>query len=237
MTIGTNDNNAFNIETNGTTKVTVGATGDVTLGAAAATQDLTANFTNFRINAPAANNAIVRLQINGTEHAAVGAAGAASGGINGTTTHNLFLRGTGIAFSGDAGVTLHGAMSSTGAWTLGPSGGAKTTINGHIQIARLDVATSGNIDYTLGTGGTLKFNSGSPKTLQAVNGDGTDGRILFITNTSGTLTIKDTSAAVGTANGRIITGSGADLTITGDGAVTMTYDAADNRWRVLSVVN
>lgn len=253
MTIGTNDNFGLNFETNGTTKIAIGTAGDSTIGPAS-NSSLNHQFNGASvtilnhngggridlINNGNGSNLAVDTQISTIQF---------SGRFN-SATNDLagirgYYRGNGTTRTGSLDLYTYNAgsvvtalsLAADGALTAGPSGGAKFTINGHMQIARLDVATSGNIDYTLGTGGGLHFNSASAKTLQAVNGDGTDGRMIYITNTSGTLTIKDTSAAVGTANGRIITGSGADLVLTGDGAVTMVYNAADNRWRVLSVIN
>lgn len=128
-------------------------------------------------------------------------------------------------------------ISAAGAWTLGPSGGAKTKINGHLEIPRTDIATSGTItDYALGQAGSIKFTSGSAKTLDTVAGDGTDGRILYILNTSGTLTIRDNSTASGASANRFLTGSGADITITTEGAAVAVYDASSNKWRVVSIV-
>jgi hypothetical protein len=128
--------------------------------------------------------------------------------------------------------------TAAGAWTLGPAAGAKIKINGHLEIPRTDVATSGTItNYALGAAGSIKFTSGSAKTLDTVAGDGTDGRLLYIINTGGTLTILDNSSAAGLSANRFLTGSGASITITTEGAVTAMYDAGNNKWRVVSIVN
>jgi len=136
------------------------------------------------------------------------------------------------------GSTAKGGISSAGAWTLGPAAGAKIKINGHLEIPRTDVATSGTItNYALGAAGSIKFTSGSAKTLDTVAGDGADGRLLYIINTGGTLTILDNSSAAGLSANRFLTGSGASITITTEGAVTAMYDAGNNKWRVVSIVN
>jgi len=53
-------------------------------------------------------------------------------------------------------------------------------------------------------------------------------------NEGGDLTIANEDAGA-QADRRIITGTGADVTITGDGAATFIYDSDSSRWRLISV--
>lgn len=177
----------------------------------------------------------------GTFLAADGTKTAPGLAFNSDTDTGLYRIGSGnVGFS--ANDVKIGEWSSAGAWTLGASGGTQThTTNGRqrvtnwIELQRDDLSSSGTINDLTTNNGLLKLTSASAKTVNGIAG-GTDGRLLYLANTSGTLTVNNESGSA-TDSDRIITGSGSALTITSDGCVTLIYDAGSNRWRVIGVVS
>lgn len=134
--------------------------------------------------------------------------------------------------------------ASTNALTLGESGGTEThDING-IYKASIGQALSFN-DNTSFTGTisalnpdtaqVRKFSNAGAKTLNGISSQ-SDARIFYYINSGGNTTITNESGSA-SADDRIITGSGANVTLTGDGVATFIYDTASSRWRLVSVVN
>lgn len=130
--------------------------------------------------------------------------------------------------------------TGTGAWTIGPTAGAVHTINGQFKYGVNSNATGGTYnDFALPAGSSvLKFTNGG--TLTGITG-GTDGKMIHIVNVlATTLTLQNGSiAGVGgtgsSAANRILTGTGADVSITGEGGATLVYDGTDSRWRVIGI--
>lgn len=64
---------------------------------------------------------------------------------------------------------------------------------------------------------------------------GLDGRVLVLFNSTGhNMTIANESGS-SVANNRVITGTGADIVTSGQGAITLLYSINDHRWIVTSL--
>lgn len=103
---------------------------------------------------------------------------------------------------------------------------------------RLNNTSTGNID-------NLEFDSqysvikftGSAPVLRGVSSNRIDGFVLTLISATGTsLTINDQDSN-SSAESRIITGSGAAVTITADGSASIMYDSESQRWRLISSVS
>lgn len=64
--------------------------------------------------------------------------------------------------------------------------------------------------------------------------NGLDGRILVIANAGSFDLVIANQSASSTAGNRIITGTGADVTVAADGTATLIYDNTTARWRILT---
>lgn len=133
------------------------------------------------------------------------------------------------------------AASSTYLWRVRKvSGGAAVgyPVN-DVNVLRLreNVSTTGNIDNLAASSGVtvIKFTGANP-VLRGLASSRTDGQIVtLISATSGSLVINNQDAG-SSAENRIITGSGAAITITTDGSASLIYDGDTQRWRVIGVV-
>lgn len=130
MTIGTNDNFGFNIETNGTTKVSVGTAGDVTLGPSSATNTISATVNGgLKVSTGGINNLANGIQLQN-------AGNQLHYWYLTSNTNSRFEIGSGsgtFEWANSNGVL--GSLGSAGAWTLGPSGFTGTqTFRGQVQI-------------------------------------------------------------------------------------------------------
>lgn len=134
------------------------------------------------------------------------------------------------------GTSEVGGIDADGAWDIGVSGdGEIQRIYDAYAIAFGTFTTTGTLSVLNVTPGVRKASGGSAKTLLALNNTGVvSGQHFVLMNSGGDLTIKNEEATA-TAGMRIITGTGADVTITGDGAATFQYDSDSNRWRLLGV--
>lgn len=74
---------------------------------------------------------------------------------------------------------------------------------------------------------------GTGHTLTSFSG-GTDGKVLYIVNATGGNLILANQAATGTAANRIITGSGANITLAADQCAHLLYDGTTSRWRLIA---
>ena len=125
--------------------------------------------------------------------------------------------------------------TTTGAWDLGPAAGAVNTLNGQWKYGTSSNTSTGAVDnLALPAAASIIRFSGAAPSLSGI-ASGAAGMVLYLTAVSGT-TLTLVNDAVSTAGNRIITGSGADVVITGDGAATLIYDGTSSRWRVVSVV-
>jgi trimeric autotransporter adhesin len=154
MTIGTNDNFGVNIETNGTTKLSVGTAGDVTAGPAGSSGSTTQPLNVYGgINGIAtgtgdgskllilnANTFATGQTVRGTRNSASNTLGGAALLIAARTndTLNAFQFETNLTANGDTtSVTQIASATQAGAWTWGPpSFNGGHTVNGTLNVTR-----------------------------------------------------------------------------------------------------
>jgi hypothetical protein len=95
------------------------------------------------------------------------------------------------------------------------------------------VATGADAAVTLPATAAVRLTNASLVSVGTLAA-GADGRLIFMINDTGaSIDIKDSSAAVGTAANRILTGTGATLTLANNASILLWYDTADSRWRII----
>jgi len=154
----------------------------------------------------------------------------------GTNNASLFL-GTGNtdpSFTGNFAIFSANTNPSLLSGTL-----TKGSLTTQIHTTQGSDSFPINITTFTGTSATFgntpqfrKFINAGTKIIQGIVA-GVDGQLLTFMNEGGNFEVVNESAAASAAN-RIITGTGGDLVITGDGAVNFYYDTDSSRWRVLS---
>lgn len=94
--------------------------------------------------------------------------------------------------------------------------------------------TADQNDYNLGTGTFFRLVSNASRNITGL-ANGADGRMVYLVNVGANNIVLQNQNAGSTDANKIITGTGADVTLAADNAATLIYDAASQRWRVLSV--
>lgn len=180
---------------------------------------------------------------------------------NGTTleldnTRNLSLLGGNFSVAGNgsfAGLSASGTASFTGNVSQSGTGTLSTgtgnvSLNGNTTAnANVTVASTGNVafqrnttNYTatgtqdnisFGTGVIFRITSASALTINGIAG-GTDGRLMTLINASANPVIIANSAS-GTAANNVVTGAGANISISVGSSVDLAYDSASSVWRVI----
>ncbi len=88
-------------------------------------------------------------------------------------------------------------------------------------------------DYNPSSQSIWRLSSGAAVSITGIAG-GTDGRLLSIINVgSNNIVLSNQNSGSQPAN-RIITGTGANLTLRANNAATLLYDGTTRQWRVLS---
>jgi len=124
-------------------------------------------------------------------------------------------------------VKLAGTQTVTGAKTFS----AASTIN-LPAIPQISVATTGNID-ALDTSANVSIRlTGAAPVLRGI-ANGSNGKLATIINASGVSVSVNNENATPTAANRIITGTGADLTLENTASLFLQYDSTSSRWRVI----
>lgn len=149
----------------------------------------------------------------------------------GSVAANRITTGTGgsVTLTADQGALLVYDLTSTrwriagifsGALTDGPT--ITNTATGTIN----DMASDSS-----GTPASAARFTGVAPTLTGIVG-GTSSRKLVLEAVGGPLIVKNDNTGSGASN-RILTGTGADLTIAAGGAILLVYDATSTHWRVV----
>ncbi len=188
---------------------------------------------------------------------------AGAGNFNQSNSTGTFASGTGnVSLNGDTtvasdktltangSVLFQNATDSASAFDVQTAGGTSLftidtsassigvvgtfTVDGSVGFAKgTDYSTTGSQDdVDFGDGVLIRLTGASAQTITGIAG-GFDGRILTLVNAGSndaTLTDDDTSS---TAANRILTGTGADLTLPVDASISLVYDASDSVWRVI----
>jgi len=127
--------------------------------------------------------------------------------------------------------TVNGVRMSLGKAT--PT--AQLSVQDDIQFDPLGFVLGNGVtynDFNIQGKTYIRMNSGTGCTLTGLAG-GIDGKILIIINaTGGNLTVSNQSTGSVAAN-RVITGSGANLTLAADQNCILLYDGTTQRWRVI----
>lgn len=250
MTIGTNDNFGVNIETNGTTKLSVGNDGNITLGV---TSSSIVNGPPLRVFAPingvqtgtADTNKGLMLNVNAYISAYASAleprnnASSTLGGaallINARTSDSgnafRFLSNL-IADSNTTEAQVIGSATHAGAWTLGPAGqNVVNTINNRLKLARINNSQTGTVNALTYTS-SLTGLTGALTTLNGITA-GNDGELLYLVNeTGGNITVNDNSGSA-TATDRIQTIGAVSKTSQNNNMMIFLYTGS--RWKLINL--
>lgn len=143
-------------------------------------------------------------------------------GLN-TTTNRAITTGSGLFTAG-------GDMTVTGTATMS----SLLSVAGNYATPKgTDHSTTGSQnDVNLGTGTLFRYTGASSATFTGITG-GSDGRFIRIMNaSSSTLTFANESAS-STASNRIVTATGADISLAANVTVGLQYDSGASRWRVV----
>ena len=114
---------------------------------------------------------------------------------------------------------------------------AKLDIDGDIVVRKTTISTTGGFNALNRNGASsLYFTGIGSITLGGITG-GQDGMLLYIfTSINATLNFIDDSSSAASGD-RILTNTGATVTISGRGGATLIYDGTTNRWRMIGLAN
>lgn len=160
-----------------------------------------------------------------------------SPGLSTVVQNNLFVQ---TNLNVGKNVSIAGNSSVAGLQTNGAYIGTNNFVaNSDIAFTKLSIsslANSGNAAVAVGT--NVFFEVSGPTGAFAINGiaSGRDGKLIIVKNSTGqTMTIANASGTDPTAANRILTGTGADVSVTSNpGMATLIYSASDSRWILMS---
>jgi hypothetical protein len=241
MLVGTNDNYSLTLETNNTAALTISTSQLIRFNA----YNCTALSNGGKLTTDASGNITCENDIGGgggtgvDTLAAIGSSPNANGATISGTTLNLqpasasfggVVTTTTQTFAGDK--TFSGTLAVTGATTL--SDNLTLTANGSIRItAGTDFSTVGTSNnVALGNAGLYRLTGASTQTINGITG-GANGRQLTLVNAAAQAAILANEAGASTAANRIVTGTGANISIPAGASITLIYDATTSRWRVI----
>lgn len=93
--------------------------------------------------------------------------------------------------------------------------------------------TADQNDYNFGTGTFFRLSSDASRNVTGL-ANGADGRMVYFVNVGANNIVLQNQNASSSAANRVITGTGADVTLAADNAATLIYDATTQRWRMLA---
>jgi hypothetical protein len=104
----------------------------------------------------------------------------------------------------------------------------------HIELQSIDdsTVTGSNAAITAFSAGGIRLTNGSLVSISNIP-TGSNGQQVTIFNRTGASVSIKNDALVGSANTRILTGTGADITMAADSALTLSYDSTTARWQVV----
>lgn len=158
--------------------------------------------------------------------------------IHGTTSSLRFNFSTQITFAStdSAGVDVGLARSAAGIVKITDGSSGFGSVNaGGVLVARVSPAqiTADQNDYALNATATLiRLNTDASRTITGFNATGNNGRLVMIINVGANDLVLANENAGSSAANRIITGTGADLTLTAGQSCWLIYDETSTRWRV-----
>lgn len=131
----------------------------------------------------------------------------------------------------DATTTLVGTAVSQ---TLSNKKYENAELDGVLLVNRTDDATTTGSDATVGALTDLfhKLTNGSLSSLAGITATSQDSIITLSNATGASITLKNDNVAASAAN-RVLTGTGADITLDNNASLTLVYDSGSSRWRVV----
>lgn len=88
-------------------------------------------------------------------------------------------------------------------------------------------------NYNLGSGVAFRLSSDAVRTITGLAG-GVDGRVLLLVNVGANDIVLANQDLASTAENRIITGTGADVTLAANDTALLWYDDTTDRWRLVA---
>ena len=179
-------------------------------------------------------NTITGTTINGTT-------GINTGAVAGTqridSSGNLVNIGT-ITSGLVNGQTISSSANFDGSLTVATT----TTLNGALVVSGAgslavkkgtDYSTAGASNSASFTGSVIRLTGISTQTINGITGT-SDGRIITLVNAAAqAAVISNQSGSAPTITERIITGTGADISLIPDASIDLSYDITTQRWRVI----
>ena len=157
------------------------------------------------------------------------------GTVNGTLTNGQICYTNGQDILCDTNApTLSG--TNLGIGTASPNNAL--TVNGTVgYMLGTDLTTTGSQnDVAIGMTSAVRYNGAATATFTGIAA-GANGQILYLHNPSNyTLTLSNQSLSSAAAN-RIVTGTGADLSVPANTSVSLQYDGTAALWRVTGSSN
>jgi hypothetical protein len=157
------------------------------------------------------------------------------GTVNGTLTNGQICYTNGQDILCDTNApTLSG--TNLGIGTTSPNNAL--TVNGTVgYMLGTDLTTTGSQnDVAIGMTSAVRYNGAANATFTGISA-GANGQILYLHNPSSyTLTLSNQSISSSAVN-RIVTGTGADLSVPSNTSVTLQYDGTAAVWRVTGSSN
>ena len=171
----------------------------------------------------------------------------ANGGTNSSTAlnNNRVMKSAGGAIVEAAAITANRAVvsdangipvhSTTTDTEIGYVNGVTSAIQTQFNLPKVPQtsdSSTGNIDaLDTSASSSIRLTGAAPALRGIANGAA--GRILYLANASGVSITVSNEHATPTAADRIITGTGADLTMANTASLLLKYDATSSRWRVI----
>lgn len=105
----------------------------------------------------------------------------------------------------------------------------------HIELQSIDDSTSTGADATIATfsAGGVRLTNVSLASIANIPAGSNGQQVVIFNRTGNTVTIKDSSAALGSASARVYTGTNANITLVDKAALILSYDSVSSRWQVI----
>ena len=101
------------------------------------------------------------------------------------------------------------------------------------SVTQSTITTTGNLDsIDTSTTSSIRFNVGSATSIYGF-ANGIDGKLLYIHN-AGTVNITIKNLSSSTGSNSIYTGTGADITLKQNSALSLQYDSSNSKWRIFN---
>lgn len=117
-------------------------------------------------------------------------------------------------------------------WNIYADGTAPNLFSGGMHFTQTTKAqlTGNQNDYAIGAGRSFRMSSDASRNVTGIAG-GTDGRVLLIYNIGAQNIVFTNEDAASTAANRILTSTGGNITVAGNGCIGLEYDDTTDRWR------